>query len=75
MNAKSLIDSLIPDPSAQIETTDFVLALIISAVAGGIVSLLYQKFYRDRATGWDSLRSKTINFMSRKLKRGSPRTA
>ena len=51
MDFKSLIDQLIPDPSAQIDTTDFLLALIISAIAGAVVSALYQKFYENRATG------------------------
>ena len=51
MNFKSLIDQLIPDPSAQIDTSDFLLALIISVLAGAIVYLLYQKFYENRATG------------------------
>lgn len=51
MDTKSLINQLIPDPAAPIEPTDFMAALIISAIAGGIVSMLYQKFYRDRATG------------------------
>ena len=51
MNFKSLIDQLIPEPSAQIDTTDFLLALIISVIAGAIVSALYQKFYENRATG------------------------
>ena len=51
MDVKSFLDRLVPDPSAQIDAPDFVFALIISAIAGSIVSVLYQKFYENRATG------------------------
>ena len=51
MNIKSIINGLVPDPAAQIETTDFIFAIILAAIAGWLVSLLYQKFYENRATG------------------------
>ena len=45
------IGRLIRDPGMQIDTTGFIFGLIISAGVGLIVSLLYQHFYEDRATG------------------------
>src|SRR5688572_21482633 len=45
------IGRLIRDPGMQIDTTGFVFGLLISACVGLIVSLLYQHFYEDRATG------------------------
>lgn len=45
------IGKLIRDPGVQIDTTGFIFALLVSAVVGLIVSVLYQIFYEDRATG------------------------
>lgn len=45
------IGRLIRDPAMQIDTTGFIFGLLVSAVVGLIVSLLYQFFYEDRATG------------------------
>ena len=39
------------DPSVSVDMTSFIFALCISVVAGIVVSLLYQRFYSQRATG------------------------
>lgn len=45
------IGRLIRDPGMQVDTTGFIFGLLVSATVGLIVSLLYQHFYEDRATG------------------------
>lgn len=45
------IARLVRDPGVEIDTTGFIVALLVSALVGMIVSTLYQFFYEDRATG------------------------
>jgi hypothetical protein len=45
------IARLVRDPSVSVDMTSFIFALCISVVAGIVVSLLYQRFYSQRATG------------------------
>lgn len=45
------IGRLVRDPGMQVDATGFIFGLLVSAVVGLIVSLLYQHFYEDRATG------------------------
>jgi hypothetical protein len=51
MNALSKIQQLLSNPSVQVSIFDFVLALFLSVVSAVIVSILYQVFYENRATG------------------------
>ncbi len=51
MNALQQIQQLMRSPSIQVNITDFVLALVLSVVSGLIISVLYQVFYENRATG------------------------
>ncbi len=51
MDILNKIGKLVQDPSVQVDITGFIFALIISALAGAIVSILYQIFYEHRATG------------------------
>jgi hypothetical protein len=51
VNALAAIRDLIQSPSTQIDTTAFVVALVVSTVSGLLVSILYQLFYENRATG------------------------
>ena len=51
MNALSAIEQLLRNPTVQIDVSDFVLALVFSVVSAIIVSMLYQIFYENRATG------------------------
>jgi hypothetical protein len=45
------IAGLVRDPAVQIDTTGFLVALVVSTFVGLIVAGLYQVFYEDRATG------------------------
>ena len=45
------IGKLVRDPGVEIDTTGFIVALIVAALVGMLVSALYQIFYEDRATG------------------------
>jgi hypothetical protein len=51
MDALRKIAALIRDPDVTIDTQAFVFALIISLIVSFGLSLLYQAFYEDRATG------------------------
>jgi hypothetical protein len=51
MNALQQIQQLMRSPGVRVSITDFVLALVLSVVAGLIISVLYQVFYENRATG------------------------
>jgi hypothetical protein len=51
MDSLSKIAALIRDPDVTIDTQAFVLALVVSLVVSFGLSLLYQIFYEDRATG------------------------
>ncbi|TFG60000.1 MAG: DUF4956 domain-containing protein [Spirochaetales bacterium] len=51
MNALSKIQQMLINPSIQIDITDFILSMLISAVSAFIASVLYQVFYENRATG------------------------
>ena len=51
MNTLSAIEQLLRNPGSQINTADFILALILSVICGLIISALYQIFYENRATG------------------------
>lgn len=51
MNALQQIQQLMLSPGVQVSITDFVLALVLSVVSGLIISVLYQVFYENRATG------------------------
>lgn len=51
MNALQQIQQLMRSPSVQVSIGDFVLALALSVVSGLIISVLYQIFYENRATG------------------------
>ena len=51
MNALARIEELIRNPSVQIETADFFLALVLSVLTALIVTLFYRFFYENRATG------------------------
>jgi hypothetical protein len=51
MNALEQIQRLMRSPSVQVSVTDFMLALVLSVVSGLIISILYQVFYENRATG------------------------
>ncbi len=47
----SKIGKLVQDPTVAVDVTGFIFALLISVVVGLIVSILYQVFYENRATG------------------------
>ncbi|UCF95856.1 MAG: DUF4956 domain-containing protein [Spirochaetaceae bacterium] len=51
MNALQQIQQLMRSPSVQVSIGDFMLALTLSVVSGLIISVLYQIFYENRATG------------------------
>ena len=51
MNALSTIEQLIRNPNTNIDTADFLLALVLSVITAVIVSALYRIFYENRATG------------------------
>ena len=51
MEVLDKIGKLIRDPGIQVDLSGFIFALIVSAIAGFIVSALYQIFYENRATG------------------------
>jgi hypothetical protein len=51
MNALQQIQQLMRNPGVQVSITDFVLAMVLSVVSGLIISVLYQIFYENRATG------------------------
>jgi hypothetical protein len=51
MNALRQIQQLMLSPGVQVSITDFVVALVLSVVSGLIISILYQVFYENRATG------------------------
>jgi hypothetical protein len=51
MNALSTIEQLIRNPNTNIETVDFLLALILSVITAVIISAFYRIFYENRATG------------------------
>lgn len=42
---------ILQDPAVEIDTLSFSFALVVSVLAAGVVSALYQLFYEDRATG------------------------
>ena len=50
-NILKKIEALVRDPSVQIDATGFIFALIVSALLGVMISLIYQMFYENRATG------------------------
>jgi chromate transport protein ChrA len=45
------IARLVRDPGVQVDTTGFIAAMLISVLVALIISVLYQIFYEDRATG------------------------
>lgn len=45
------IGKLVQDPTVAVDVTGFIFALLISVVVGLVVSVLYQVFYENRATG------------------------
>lgn len=51
MNALDTIRGLLTRATVEIRVVDFVLALVLSATAAAIVSVLYRVFYEERATG------------------------
>jgi hypothetical protein len=51
MNALQQIQQLMRSPGVQVSLTDFVLALVLSVVSALLISVLYQLFYENRATG------------------------
>lgn len=51
MNALQQIQRLMRSPGVQVSIGDFVLALFLSVVSAVIISVLYQLFYENRATG------------------------
>jgi hypothetical protein len=51
LNALLKIQQLLASPSIQVSIADFILALFLSVVSALIVSVLYQVFYENRATG------------------------
>lgn len=51
MNALQQIQQLMRSPGVQVSIGDFVLALLLSVVSALVISVLYQLFYENRATG------------------------
>jgi hypothetical protein len=51
MNALQQIQQLMRSPGVQVSVSDFVLALALSVVSGLVISVFYQIFYENRATG------------------------
>ena len=51
MNSFSTLQNLIQNPSIEVNTMLFVIALVASAGSGLVVSILYRLFYENRATG------------------------
>jgi hypothetical protein len=51
MNALQQIQQFMRSPSVQVSIGDFILALVLSVISGFIISILYQLFYENRATG------------------------
>jgi hypothetical protein len=51
MNALSTIEEMLRNPGTQVRLPDFVLALILSVISALLISILYQIFYENRATG------------------------
>jgi hypothetical protein len=45
------IARLVRDPGVQVDATGFMFAMLVSVLVALIVSVLYQLFYEDRATG------------------------
>ena len=51
MNALQQIQRLMRSPGVQVSLPDFILALALSVVSALVISVLYQLFYENRATG------------------------
>jgi hypothetical protein len=51
LNALQQIQRLMRSPGVQVSVLDFFLALVLSVVSALIISVLYQLFYENRATG------------------------
>jgi hypothetical protein len=51
MNALSTIEQLIRNPNTNIDTVDFILAVVLSVITAVIISAFYRIFYENRATG------------------------
>jgi hypothetical protein len=51
MNALQQIQQLMRSPGVQVSIPDFLLALALSVVSALVISVLYQLFYENRATG------------------------
>jgi hypothetical protein len=51
MNALQQIQQLMRSPGVQVSLPDFILALALSVVSALVISVLYQLFYENRATG------------------------
>jgi len=51
MNALQQIQQLMRSPGVQVSLSDFIVALALSVVAALVISVLYQLFYENRATG------------------------
>jgi hypothetical protein len=45
------IATLVRDPGVQVDTTGFLFSMLISVLVALVISVLYQLFYEDRATG------------------------
>ena len=51
MNALRQIQQLMRSPGVQVSLPDFILSLALSVVSALVISVLYQLFYENRATG------------------------
>jgi hypothetical protein len=51
MNALQQIQQLMRSPGVQVSLPDFILALVLSVISALAISVLYQLFYENRATG------------------------
>jgi hypothetical protein len=51
MNALQQIQQLMRSPGVQVSLPDFILSLALSVVSALVISVLYQLFYENRATG------------------------
>jgi hypothetical protein len=51
MDALSKIAALVKDPNVTVDTTTFVVALIVSLLVAFYIAALYRLFYENRATG------------------------
>ncbi|MBN2553775.1 MAG: DUF4956 domain-containing protein [Spirochaetales bacterium] len=51
MNALQQIQQLMRSPGVQVSLPDFIVALVLSVISALVISVLYQLFYENRATG------------------------